>query len=127
MTLRDTPPLTIDPARQFGRVCITGTRVPAESVAWSMWAENDPDESSGCHDGAAGTADDYGVTRNEVLLATAWFVHEGHLATIRGKRARKAKWEAWALHAWSVFGGWDKRTRKLCDPDDFQIPKELLR
>lgn len=118
--LRDTPPLTIDPGRQFGQVCINGTRVPAEAVAWSMWAENDPTSGSGCHDGSEGTAGDYQVSRNEVLLATAWFVHEGFLSTVRGHRARKAKWEAWADHAWRVFGGWDKRTRKLCDPDDYR-------
>lgn len=115
------PPLTIDPARQFGRVCINGTRIPASAVAWSVWAENDPKGNSGHQKGVKGCASDYGVTRNEALLACWWLVAEGHLVEVRGETKRKAKWVAWSDHALRVFGGWDKRTRKLCDPDDYEV------
>lgn len=106
---RDVPPLTIDPRRQFGRVCLNGSRTPAECIAEGVWAGEDVDQ----------TADDYGTTREEVLLACWWWVLEsGHFGECRGKRKRQ--WRMWAEHAQMVLGGWRKGT-KLCDPDEFVV------
>lgn len=118
--LSDTPPLTVHPSVQFGRLCIAGTRLPVDAVGWSVWAENGSDRS-GHHGGVTGCADDYEITRNDALMACWWFVSSGTINEVRGERKRKARWVAWAEHAHRVLGGWDKRARTLCDPDNYVV------
>jgi uncharacterized protein (DUF433 family) len=60
------PTLSIDPGLQFGAVCVTGTRVPADSLSGSVFAGDGVDE----------TASDYGVSRQDVLLACWWLVDQ---------------------------------------------------
>lgn len=67
VTLHDEPVLSIDPRRQFGKVCIIGTRVPADSVAGCVAAGDSVDE----------VAEDYGVSRDQVLTACWWWATEG--------------------------------------------------
>lgn len=108
------PVLTIDPRRQFGRVCIEGTRVPAESVAACVAGGDSVDE----------TADNYNVTRDQVLLACWWYAWnvEG-----RGKFAKaiRAAWNgedyetSWTTRAIRVLGGHE--------PGPLEDPPEVKR
>lgn len=91
------PLLTIDLRRQFGRPCIAGTRIPADSIAWSVWA-----------DGLDVTMDGYGVTRVQALVACWWLVQalqEPRLRLRRDERALVAHWGEWAVEALTVLGG----------------------
>lgn len=94
------PVLTIDPKRQFGRVCIEGTRVPAEVVAQCVAAGDSVDE----------TADDYGITRDQVLLACWWYATSG-AGRSKFDRAIRAAWigedleASWTTRAAMVLGG----------------------
>lgn len=96
----DGPILTIDPRRQFGRVCIGGTRVPADVVAQCVAAGDSVDA----------TADNYGVTRDQVLLACWWYAEEVSARSKLGKSIKDA-WigdhgdDSWANRALWVLGG----------------------
>lgn len=116
----DLNPLTIDPRRHHGDVCIGGTRVPAYVVAEAAWGENG---------GVDQAADDYDVTRVDVLLACWWWVEmasgvESFQAMPRRKneRRRRQQWKAWARYAMEVLGGHVKglEPHELCDPDDYE-------
>lgn len=108
------PILTIDPKRQFGRVCIEGTRVPAEVVGEAVAGGDSVDD----------VARDYDVTREQVLLACWWYAVyvEGH-----GKftKAVRAAWlggdyeASWATRALRVLGGHD--------PGPLEDPPEVKR
>lgn len=104
---RHQPTISCDPLRQFGRPCITGTRITAETIAGSVWAGDSVDS----------VADNYGVDRLDVLWCCAWWIAEGGLHGTRGQR--RQRWMLWYEHAMRVLGGWDKRRRRLCDPDDY--------
>lgn len=79
------PVLTIDPRRQFGQVCIAGTRTPAESVAGCVWAE-----------GIEQAMVDYGVTREQALLACWWWVQDARLYRRKFERQVVEAWGEWA-------------------------------
>lgn len=99
-------PLTIDPGRQFGRVCVNGTRIPATIIAENVRAGDD----------MGSLVSDYGISRTDVLLCCWWWVDEGHLGQRRGNR--KVKWHLWADRAHSALGGWEGHVVDLCSPDD---------
>ena len=103
------PCLTIDPSRGFGRVCVAGRGLHAESVATAVWAEGGDVD---------GVAEDYGVSRDEALLCCWWWVTEGALD--RGKdRARRTRWKRWAdEQVIQILGGW-RKGETLCNPDDY--------
>lgn len=102
------PLITADPRRQFGRPCVAGTRIPAETIGWSVWAEEGD---------VACVMRDYDLRRDEVLWCCAWLVDQGEM--VRGKdRARRLLWTLWAEWAHIILGGWVK-DQKLSDPDDF--------
>lgn len=102
------PVLTIDPRRQFGRVCVGGSRIPAETLGEMVAAGDSVDE----------LAEAYEVTRDEVLLACLWY--QWDCETMRAKRQqRTAKaWREWALVASRVLGGWEPGP--LTDPPDLK-------
>lgn len=112
--MTDRPVLTIDPGMQFGAVCMAGTRVPADSVAGSVAAGDSVDA----------VAEDYGVTREEVLVACWWHVTDGEAARSRAKWALSVRraWGdgrlagSWAHNAAMILGG--HRPGPLADPPD---------
>lgn len=98
--LPDRPVLTIDPALQFGRVCVENTRIPAESIAECVAAGDSVDE----------VAADYAITREHVLLACWWEVQVERARRSQSKRSRKLleAWGEWAdEHVIPCLGGWD--------------------
>lgn len=74
--------LWIDPGRQFGHVCVYGTRVAATTVAESVWLGEDP-------------VADYRITHRQALVACWW------VAT-NTTRTWSKRWGQWAHEA---FGG----------------------
>jgi uncharacterized protein (DUF433 family) len=105
--------LTVDPSRGFGRVCVAGRGLHAESVATAVWAEGGDVD---------GVAEDYGVSRDEALLCCWWWVTEGALD--RGKdRARRTRWKRWTdEQVIQILGGW-RKGETLCNPDDY-VPED---
>ncbi len=87
------PRVEISPGIRFGRPAIKG--ISTEAIAGMVWAG----ENIGT------VADDYGISRHEVLLA-CW--HEG----MYGSRAYRQRWKAWAEDIQPRLGGW-----KPFDPD----------
>lgn len=93
----DRPHLSIDPAVQFGRVCVPGTRIPADAL-------------SGCvagGDSVDAVAADYEVSRKEVLLCCWWAVMDAlsqRRPTVYEKSLRN-EWRDWANKAQWVMGG----------------------
>lgn len=68
------------PGRQFGRACVSGHRIPTETVAEYAWHGEDIDSIQRSYD----------VTRAEILCA-CWFEQEyGH------SRTRRKAWRAWS-------------------------------
>lgn len=98
--------LTIDPRRQFGRVCVEGTRVPADAIAKNVAAG----------DGVDRVADDYQITREQVLLCCLWYSWE--CLSIRRNFERKVAkaWDKWADEALYVLGG--HKPGPLADPPE---------
>lgn len=85
------PVVTIDPAVRFGWPHIKG--VSCEAIASAFWAEGD----------AGAVADDYGLTRHELLVAL-W-----HEATHGAARAEFPGWRVWADEvAYPRLAGWVK-------------------
>lgn len=82
----DRPVIVIDPARRFGRPSIKG--ISTEAVAGMVMGG----ESINV------TADEYGLTRHEVILA-CW--HEG----LQGVYRRE--WNVWANEVHRPLGGWE--------------------
>lgn len=101
------PVITCDPRIQFGRPCIAGTRITAETIAEMAWAGDTVD----------GLANAYEIRRLDVLWCCAWWVIEGGLRPKRGER--RARWSLWADDAIRVLGGWEPGP--LCDPDDHPV------
>lgn len=107
------PAITCDPRVQFGRACVAGTRITAETIAEMVWAGDTVD----------GLADSYEIGRDAVLWCCAWYVQEGFLRPRRGPR--RVRWHQWSEHALLVLGG--HRPGPLCDPDDFaSIPARTI-
>lgn len=102
----DEPVLTVDPRRQFGRVCIIGTRIPAESVAWAVWA-----------DGVEDAMEDYGVTHQQALLACWWLVENCRGVRRKTEREIVARWGEWADEALFHLGG-HRRGQPCPEPPD---------
>lgn len=105
------PEITCHPGRQFGRPCIVGTRIPAETIAEMHWAG----------DGVAEIVDAYNIDPLDVLWCCAWWVLDGGLRPRRGRR--RMQWHLWADHALRVLGGWTEGV-DLCDPDEYADPLE---
>lgn len=55
------------PSYQFGTPCVGFSRIPAETIAGMVWAGED----------IAALADDYAITRHDVLLACWWVGRHG--------------------------------------------------
>lgn len=82
--------LWVDPARQSGRVCITGTRISTTAVASCVWAGDDPVES-------------YEITLREAVVACWW-------EATHGDRRYRQRWGKWADvvfdDLWHQRDGW---------------------
>jgi len=89
------PTLAVDPARQFGRLCIAGTRVPVSSVAPPVIELGES---------LAEVADDFGVTRDEVALAVAHTVCPHGLVS-HHRKWKKDPMQVWAIEVWTILGG----------------------
>lgn len=76
------PYVSVDPAMRFGRPCVNNTRLSVEAVAGMVWIGESVDE----------VADEYGVTRPDVVVA-CWYA--GKFGTSESKRWRK-RWGKWA-------------------------------
>lgn len=93
------PTVTFDPARRSGEPTINGTRIPVEILGAFVW--------SGAS--AAETAEDYHLTRGDVLVACRFlgtFGVDGR--TKRGVTGRRwrGRWEEWAReHHGSMWSG----------------------
>lgn len=113
------PILHYDLQRQGGTCCVPGTRVPAETVAGSVWAER---RDSGVpfteSRTAAEVAGDYGIDRQTALLCCVWWVRSGALWSYAHRGKRRGRWERWADHAFRILCGYEQG--ELCDPDDFE-------
>lgn len=81
------PVVVADPRYRFGRPSVGG--ISTDAVAGMVMSG----------ESVADTADEYGLTRHQVLLA-CW--HEG----LQGKFQRE--WGAWATEAHQMLGGWIK-------------------
>lgn len=106
------PHLIIDPGIQFGRPCVPGTRVPAAALAGLVAAGENVDQ----------TADDYDVTRQDVLLA-CWWAADVALLLPKSRRDQFRQrlvdaWRDWHHQASGVFGGWEPGP--LTDPPKVQ-------
>ncbi|MEV2239602.1 DUF433 domain-containing protein [Micromonospora sp. NPDC049891] len=84
---RDRPTITIDPAVRFGHPHVRG--IPTDSVAGMVWAG----------EGVATVADEYDMTRHEVLLCCWWEGSQG---------AYRRRWRVWAESVHPALGGWVK-------------------
>jgi uncharacterized protein (DUF433 family) len=94
------PVVTFDPAVRFGYAHIKG--IPTEAIADVYWAGETADA----------VADDYGLSRHELLVAL-WF--EGAHGTYRDR------WRQWAWDvAYPMLGGW----RKPFDLDGLPLPPD---
>lgn len=109
MSIKRSHEVWIHPARYSGKPCVGQTRVPVDTVAWSVWLDGSVDA----------TAIDYEVDRETVLVA-CWYA--GLYGTVdpyqhrppgngrqRFDRTWIRRWRAWADQwggaMWS--GHWD--------------------
>lgn len=90
------PTIVIDPAIQFGQPCLAGRRVPAEAVAGCVWAG----------DAVDAVAEDYDLTRADVLIACWYVAKEGTFRT-RRHRVRAEEWRDWAADNHRTLASWD--------------------
>ena len=83
------PHLVIDPKVQFGRVCVPGTRIPAESLAEFVMAGDSVEHAAWAYD----------VTREDVLVSCWWELEQINLKapSYRTKAERRTMdaWEDW--------------------------------
>ena len=78
------PIITIDPGVRFGAPTIRG--IPTGSLAELVYAG----------DGVAPTAQDFGLTVDEVLLACWWEAESAKTSRFKRDRVLVARWGAWA-------------------------------
>lgn len=97
---RTRPVITIDPAKCFGSPHIRGTST--EVVASAVMAGED----------FAAVADEYGLTRHEVILA-CWY---------EGSTTYRREWRSWTLAVAPALGGW-----KSFDPEAVDEPPAMGR
>jgi uncharacterized protein (DUF433 family) len=103
------PTLTIDPGLQFGAVCLTNTRVPADAVAGCVFAGDSVDS----------TAENYGTDRNSVLLA-CWYEIE------RSRRIPKSYRTSRERDMVKRFGNWATQVfASLAEYDGHPDPWDL--
>jgi uncharacterized protein (DUF433 family) len=90
------PVLTIDLRRQFGRVCVAGTRITAETIGGMVAAGDTVDQ----------LVDAYSITRDDVLLCAWWYGIDclGSRRKWERKVAAAAAWEDWLIEAEFVMG-----------------------
>lgn len=89
--------LLIHPGYQFGAVCCGTTRTPAMAVAGCVFAGDNVDQ----------VADDYGLTRLQVLTACWWLVDDAqrqHRPSASERRVIEA-WGHWFDMASRILGG----------------------
>lgn len=110
----DGPVLTIDPRRQFGDVCIYGSRIPASAVAGCV-AAGDSIES---------VMDGYGIGRDDLLLACWWYRWDCAVIRRKWERAVSDAWSDWAEDALLILGG--HRCGPLHDPPDVVLWRAAL-
>ena len=110
----DAPVLTIDPSRQFGRVCIEGSRIPAEVIAENVAAGDSVDE----------VAEGYAITRDQVLLACWWQVEVERMRRSRSKSAKAllAAWGPWAdnVENFKALARWRDAEGECPDPPEIR-------
>jgi len=88
------PMLMIDPARQFGSVCVAGTRTPAESLSSCVIAG----------DSVSHTAKAFDVSEDDVRLACWWEVESARTAERKSARQSRLLESNWVNWADRVFG-----------------------
>lgn len=99
------PVLTIDPGVQGGAVCVDGTRIPASTVGSIVW-QGDP---------VCDVAQDYGITRADVLLACWWWADQEQYQRTKFGRSVRKRWGAWIETAHAHFAH-SLHIDKLDDP-----------
>lgn len=89
------PHVQVDPAVQFGRPCIAGTRICVDVVAEQVYA-GDPVDA---------VADDFDVSRADVLVA-CWYVARHGTGDGLGLRTKlRRAWQDWlAGNRWTLAG-----------------------
>ena len=98
------PTIVIDPAIQFGQPCVANTRAPAEAVAGCVWAGDTVDA----------VAEDYDITRADVLIACWWHATNHHPS--RRDKAKAAAWRKWAEDNHRTLASWSGADPSTC-PD----------
>lgn len=99
MSPEPTAHISIHPGYQFGQPVIAGTRVPTSSLAGCVFA-GDPVDT---------VADDYGATREEVLLA-CWYELELIAMTSPSRQTKRdrvlwARCSGWHADAFCALAG----------------------
>lgn len=101
------PHVSVDPAVQFGHPCIAGTGAPVDVIAERVYA-GEP---------VTAVADDYDVTRADVLVA-CWYVARHGTGDGLGLRTKlRAAWQPWLLANESTLAGFHG-----LGPDDADDP-----
>lgn len=102
------PIISCDPRVQWGRACVAGTRIPAETLAEMHWAG----------DSVAFLVEFWGeIGRLDVLWSCVWWVNCGDRWRTVPYTERRTRWTMWSDHAQAVLAS--EHTSGLCDPDEF--------
>lgn len=89
------PAVVFDPGIRFGWPQVVG--IPVESIGGMVWAGENVDT----------TADEYDLTRDQVLVACWWL-------GIHGAKKWRRRWKVWAQTAHDHM--WHGRWEKVTDP-----------